>query len=111
MPISTLLEGQAFDPERCQAMGSAYEVILQELKLTDRSDAVSRMIAEKVIELGREGERGPDRLRELALESIENRAASVSGLIPYSLFGKSEGPKGSPGPFDRKTPASIRPRN
>lgn len=70
MPIYRLLEGQSFDPEHRQAMGSAYEAILQELKLTDRSDTICEMIAEKVFELGQGGERDPKRLRDAALARI-----------------------------------------
>jgi len=70
MPINRMLQREVFDPEQCQAMGSAYEAILRELKLTDRNDPLCGMLAEKVIELGKAGERDPNRLRERAMVAL-----------------------------------------
>jgi hypothetical protein len=67
MPINRMLQGNAFDADLCQAMGCAYDAILQELNLTDRNDPVCEIIAEKVIELCQRGERDPQRLHDGAL--------------------------------------------
>ena len=70
MPIYRLLRGGAFDPEAVNAMGAAFEDALRELRLTDRDDPVCEIVAKKIIELGRLGERDPARIRELALSDI-----------------------------------------
>jgi hypothetical protein len=59
MPIRRLLDSNAFNPE---------EVII--LQLTDRSDPVTSLIAKKIIELARLGERDPARLRQAALQAF-----------------------------------------
>ena len=41
MPIYPLLQKLGFNPEDCQAMGSAFETCLQRLALTDRSDPIA----------------------------------------------------------------------
>jgi hypothetical protein len=43
---------------------------LRALKLTDRSDPVTSLIAKKIIELARLGERDPARLRQAALQAF-----------------------------------------
>ena len=48
MPIYRLLEAQAFEPEDCQAMALAYEKLLQEFDLSDRTDPFCEMVALKV---------------------------------------------------------------
>jgi hypothetical protein len=70
MPSSALFAGQAFDPEHCKVMGAAFEGLLQELGMEDRTDPLCTLVATKIIELGKAGERDPQRLRELALKAI-----------------------------------------
>jgi hypothetical protein len=53
-----------------RAMGVAFERLLQELGLKDRSDPLSTLVAEKIIDLGERGVRDPKRLHELALAAI-----------------------------------------
>ena len=70
MAIYKLLQGSAFQPEHCEAMGIVYEKLLKELGLKDRNDPMCEMIAQKVIDLGQGGESDPDRLHDLALAAI-----------------------------------------
>jgi hypothetical protein len=72
MPIYTMLQGQAFEPEHCRVMGIAFEGVLQELGLKDRNDPLCTMIASKIIELAKEGMHEPSRLHELALRAIQD---------------------------------------
>jgi hypothetical protein len=48
-------------------MTTAYEGALVVLKLTDRQDPITELVAKKIIEVAQAGERNPDRLREKAL--------------------------------------------
>jgi hypothetical protein len=66
-----MLQGQAFDPDHCQAMGLAFEELLQELGLKDRNDPLCAIIATKIIELGQRGVREPTQLHELAMQEIK----------------------------------------
>lgn len=71
MPIYRLFETNAFEPEHCQAMGLAFERVLQELNLIDRrDDPLCTIVAEKIIELGQQGVRDPQELQDMALKSI-----------------------------------------
>jgi hypothetical protein len=68
MAIYRLLENHAFEPEAIMTMTAAYEEVLRTLCLAHRSDPVTWIVAEKVIQFAQRGERDPGRLRELALE-------------------------------------------
>jgi len=71
MPIYRLLEREAFDPELVATMGHVFEDVLRTLDLVDREDPLTKMIANKVIELAQTGVRSPARLKELTLEAFE----------------------------------------
>ena len=51
-------------------MCRAFENVLQELGLTDRSDPLCDLVAHKIIQVGQKGERDPERLRDLVLAMI-----------------------------------------
>ncbi len=72
MPIVRLLRSEAFEPEHCQAMGTAFDGVLAELGLIRRDDALCERIAMKIIQLGHEGVRDSERLRELTLATIHD---------------------------------------
>jgi hypothetical protein len=72
MAIYRLLENQAFEPEAIRTMTAAYEDVLRTLCLAHRSDPITWIVAEKVIQFAQRGERDPVRLRKLALESLSS---------------------------------------
>ena len=71
MPQQTLLrlvkeeqqEGGVFDPEAIAVMTKAFDALLADFKLTNRDDPVVTMLAKLVIEIVRNGERDPERVR------------------------------------------------
>jgi hypothetical protein len=65
-----MLQGLAFDEASVKAMTSAYEAMLVELGLTDRTDPLTEMVASKIITICQMGECGPERICELALKDI-----------------------------------------
>jgi hypothetical protein len=71
LSIYRLLQGGAFEPEHCKAMADAFEDILQELGLTNRDDPFCEVVAKKILELGRQGLRNPQLLRQFALQDLE----------------------------------------
>jgi hypothetical protein len=72
MPITPYLDGTCFDREIRRVMGVAFEAALSGLRLADPSDPIVAIVAEKIIELARAGERNPDRLCEQALIDVRN---------------------------------------
>ena len=72
MPQQTLLrlvkegkqEGDVFDPEDIAVMTKAFDALLADFKLTTRDDPVVTMLAKLVIEIVRNGERDPERVRK-----------------------------------------------
>jgi hypothetical protein len=48
----------------------AFESTLGAVGLTNREDRVTAVVAKKIIELAKEGERDPDRLRDEAIRAL-----------------------------------------
>ena len=70
MPIHRLLQNHVFDPDTIAVMVTAFEDALHELRLTDRADPATELVARKVIELAERGERDPARLRDQVVRSL-----------------------------------------
>jgi hypothetical protein len=70
MAIYRLLKFGAFDPEDVSCMTTAYEDALVVLKLADRQDPITELVAKKIIEVSQQGERDPIRLRDRALSEL-----------------------------------------
>jgi hypothetical protein len=67
MAIYRLLKNGVFGPDEIKVLTTAYEEALRALRLKDRSDPATEMIARRIIELAQRGERDPVRLREHAI--------------------------------------------
>jgi hypothetical protein len=70
MAIYRLLQNCAFAPEDIAPLVAAYEECLRTLKLSDRSDPVTGILAKKIIEMAQAGIRDSGQLSRLALEEI-----------------------------------------
>jgi hypothetical protein len=70
VPIRPFIGDASFTPEQVMALNDAFNSALAELNLTDRQDPLAEIVAKKIIEIARGGERDPERLRELALSDI-----------------------------------------
>jgi hypothetical protein len=68
--------GEAFDPEATNAMAAVVEEICEALGLgiTANAHGARQVIAARVVELARRGERDPARLRDRILHEAEGRA-------------------------------------
>ena len=73
MPITRLLQDTAFGPDEIAVLVAAYEDALRALSLVNRSD-----LATEIIELAKQGERDPVRLRERAMEAVSSPPPSVA---------------------------------
>jgi hypothetical protein len=64
VPIYRLLKCSAFAPEDIKVLSDAFEAALRELKLVDRTDPATELVAKRIIDLAQRGERDPQRLRQ-----------------------------------------------
>ena len=71
MAIYRLLRDAVFAPDAVTAMVAAFEATLRELRLTDRDDPVTELIAKLIIDCAKDGERDPIKLRDCAMDGID----------------------------------------
>jgi hypothetical protein len=63
-------EGGSFTPQDVAVLGTAYEAILVVLRLDDRDDPITEIVATKLIELFRSGERDPAQICNRAIKEL-----------------------------------------
>ena len=73
MAIYKLLQNTAFEPEDIERLVSAYEQTLRALRLKDRSDPITQLVAEKIIAIGRLRIEDPAEISKLALKELTTR--------------------------------------
>jgi len=67
MAIYRLIREASFDPADCEILGEAYEAALKALSLKNREDPITKLVAAKIIEIFRGGERDPGKICEAAI--------------------------------------------
>jgi hypothetical protein len=73
VPLQTLVrlvkeeDGGVFGPEDIAVMATAFDRLLADYKLVDRNDPIVTMLAKLMIEIVRNGERDPERIRQEVL--------------------------------------------
>jgi hypothetical protein len=72
----------AFGPEDIAIISAAYHAVLAELDLSDQEDAITLLIARRIIGLASEGERDGDRLRAATLASVKGNGLDEPGDPP-----------------------------
>jgi uncharacterized protein with NRDE domain len=90
MPMVALLSNAAFDSETTQLLGAAFEAAWEKVKtsgstLAEESEAAStrELLAKRIIEMAKRGERNPNRLVESALDHlVKSRATSDIPISP-----------------------------
>jgi hypothetical protein len=65
-----LLQNSAFGPDEIESLTTAYADALRVLGLVDRTDAITEIVAKKVIEIAQTGERDPLRIRARAIADL-----------------------------------------
>ena len=70
MPIRPYLQGQAFDPDTIRVMGHAFENVCNQLRIIDRHDAVTKIVARTVIDMAQRGFRDVDGLTSAVMEEF-----------------------------------------
>jgi len=70
MALYRLLNEASFDQADIDRMTAAYEAALQLLRLKDRNDPITEIVAAKIIQITRSGEREPPRICARALKEL-----------------------------------------
>jgi hypothetical protein len=71
------LRNEAFDPETVEVMGKAFVTTCEALGLTDRTDAMAGLVAQKIIELAQRGFKNPLALHLAAMTEFESDLQST----------------------------------
>jgi hypothetical protein len=79
VPIRLIINNDcSFTPEETDILIGAFEATLHDLKLVDREDPLTLLVAQHIIKLAKEGERDPVRLRRRTIHEL-SRKPSVPG--------------------------------
>jgi len=70
MAIYRLIAAGHFGPDEIEAMTQAYETCLGELRLADRSDPLTELIARSIVNVTGTGERDPEIIKDRALSAL-----------------------------------------
>lgn len=70
MAIHRLLREASFGPDEIGRMTAAYEEALRVLRLTDRNDPITDILARKIIEVARTGESDPSQICRQAIGAL-----------------------------------------
>jgi hypothetical protein len=65
-----MIRQSVFEPEVIEKMAAALEHALKVLRLTNRQDPITDLVARKIIEFAEVGETDPDRLCQRALAAL-----------------------------------------
>ena len=87
LAIYRIFKERVFEPEAVICMARAYEGALSALRLTDRQDPVTEIVARKIVEIAETGERDIARLRDRALAE-PHRTTPVTALRDGTLDGE-----------------------
>src|SRR6266404_5899731 len=68
--VLPFFQGAAFDDDATQVMGKAFDRASQTLHDNGQPDLVRQIIAKRIIEVARKGERDPDELCARALQAL-----------------------------------------
>ena len=71
-PITPFLRGRGFDLETAQAVASALVMTCEALGLSNRDDAMTQLVAEKIIELAKRGLKNPNALHLAAMKEFNS---------------------------------------
>ena len=86
MAIYKLIRNTIFEPKDIERLVAAYEQTLRALRLKDRDDPITQLVAEKIIAIGRLGIADPAEISKLTLKELgwvrrsSSRAASPAHL-------------------------------
>jgi len=76
MPLNQLMREGKIDSTKGAELNSAFEYALRELGLVDRADALTNIVAEKIIEVGATAVTDPEEMARAAIKRLGLPSAS-----------------------------------
>jgi hypothetical protein len=70
MPINRLIAQGSFDRLAVKRLQEAYEIALKALRLVDRNDPLTELVARKIIQVGANRTDDPAQLSKLAIKEL-----------------------------------------
>jgi hypothetical protein len=70
MAIYRMIADGSFGPDEIEAMTLAYEGALLDLRLNNRDDPITEIIARTIVSVTATGERNPTRIKERAINAL-----------------------------------------
>ena len=80
------LDGRSFDPETLKCMGSAFDAACKKLGITDKTDPLTQLVAERVVALARRNFNDPAALSETVLRSLIDDVALGKTIATRKLI-------------------------
>jgi hypothetical protein len=80
VPYSVIV-GSGLESDAIAAVVTAFERVRAAIGLADRTDPLTTIVANKLIELARSGERDPQRLCDLTLRAIQPGPGDMRTLV------------------------------
>jgi hypothetical protein len=77
MPINQLIKEGKLDRDTGAVLNCAYEHVLRELGLVNREDALTNIVAEKVIEVGATARSDPTEIAKAAIKILGGPNADI----------------------------------
>ncbi len=77
MPIRHYLSGKAFDPETIQVMSDTFTSVCTNLRLVDRDDPATRLVAERIIAHAHRGITNRSDLYALVIVEFQQQGAAL----------------------------------
>ena len=77
MAIYRLIANGSFGPDEIESMTAAYERILADLRLVDRNDPLTEIVAKAIVNVTATGERDPQLIAQRALNALGVRSTAA----------------------------------
>jgi hypothetical protein len=78
LAIHRLIANGSFGQDETEAMTAAYEAALLDLRLVDRDDPITEIVARAIVGVTSRGERDPTTIKNRALNAIGARSFSAT---------------------------------
>jgi hypothetical protein len=78
MAIFRLIANGSFGPDEIEVMTAAYEDALIDLRVTNRDDPITELIAKSIVNVTATGERDPILIRERAMNALGVRRPTAA---------------------------------
>jgi hypothetical protein len=78
MAIYRLIASGSFGPDEIGIMTAAYECALTDLRMVDRNDPLTELIAKAIVNVTATGERDPEKVKKRAINALGIRKTAAA---------------------------------